>query len=81
MRGIQILLVVALGFVLVTSSPSSRGGTEGGKRLIKTSEREPVWLDQDEIWSLIVKHQNFMDVTDHSFPVIDPKDVNIKGIN
>lgn len=36
------------------------------KRLIKTSENEPAkWLSEEEIFSLIAKKQNFVDVTDY----------------
>ncbi|CAL8109376.1 unnamed protein product [Orchesella dallaii] len=77
MRSLQILLVVSVGVILVSSVP-----LEQGKRLIKTSEEEPAkWMTDDEIWSLIEKHQNFIDITDHQdMPVAKPEDVDIKAI-
>ncbi|ODM98733.1 putative leucine aminopeptidase 1 [Orchesella cincta] len=77
MRSLQILLVVSVGVILVSSIP-----VEQGKRLIKTSEEEPAkWMTDDEVWSLINKHQNFIDITDHQdMPVVRPQDVPTKAI-
>jgi len=37
-------------------------------------------MDEKQIWSLIEKFQNFVDVTDHSFPKVKEGDINIKAI-
>jgi hypothetical protein len=74
------LLISILGVALVSSCPTNQE-QENGKRLIKTSEKEPAqWMDEDQIWSLIEKHQNFVDVTGHNFPDIKPEDINTQGI-
>lgn len=54
--------------------------TENGKRLIKTSHEEPAeWMSQAEIWNLIEKHANFIDLTDHDLKEYASKSVSAKG--
>ncbi|XP_021953333.1 leucine aminopeptidase 1 [Folsomia candida] len=77
----KLVLVVSLGVALVASCPFGDEEIKAGKRLIKTSFEEPgQWMDEDEIWALIMKHQNFIDITDHNFPDIKEGDVNVQAI-
>ncbi|XP_021945455.1 leucine aminopeptidase 1 [Folsomia candida] len=77
----KFVLVVALGVALVASCPHGDEEAKAGKRLIKTTFEGPgQWMDEDEIWGLISKHQNFMDITDHNFPDIKEGDVNVQAI-
>jgi len=49
-------------------------------RLIKTSEEKAAeWMTQDQIWELIGKHENFIDVTDVKIPAIQ-EEVDTKAI-
>ncbi|OXA60778.1 Leucine aminopeptidase 1 [Folsomia candida] len=77
----KLLILFALSVALVSSSPFERNEFTSGKRLIKTSqEGAGQWMDEDEIWGLIAKHANFIDITDHNFPDVKEGDVNVKGI-
>lgn len=69
-------LWMALCLALVDANPVHNSEN---LRLIKTSESGPAqWLSENEILSLIDKHHNFIDVTDHTFP-INKEDPNTKS--
>ncbi len=67
------LLFVASGTIIVNHN---------GNRLIKTSaEERALWLEQNEIFTLIAKGQSFIDITDNpSLEKFVPGKVNTAGL-
>jgi hypothetical protein len=67
-------------FVLIIGSSTDARPGETGMRLIKTSETGPaVWLNPEEVFSLIAERVNFMDVTNRRHPTINPSLDSAKG--
>jgi leucyl aminopeptidase len=77
MKMIQLILVAMTGLALASALPHG----SPNNRLIKTSEDKPAeWMDEQQVWALIERHQNFMDITDTKIPKFNPEDVNVKAI-
>jgi len=74
---LHVALLICTAYV---AHPSPIQQSSEGLRLIKTSEEKAAeWMNQDQLWELISKHENFIDVTDVKIPAIQ-SEVNIKAI-
>jgi len=61
-----IFSILEIGAICSLALPHNNRLNKEGKRLIKLSEEEPAkWLTEEEVFEVIRKQANFIDITDH----------------